>query len=164
VSAARLDPERVSSPTTFEIELPDLRLHARFYRARAIQVETPAMVLLHGRSFPETRPARYLAPYIDTFRKAGLAVLLPTLRGWPPTGGTDDCAGRQVDDVLAVLEWLGKSSGVKSDQLFLVGYSQGAQIALLAAARGAPVQAVSAYAPVSDVASWGEETIVHGIK
>jgi dipeptidyl aminopeptidase/acylaminoacyl peptidase len=53
---------------------------------------------------------------------------------------------------------------VKSDELYLVGYSQGAQIALLAAARGAPVQAVAAYAPVSDVASWGEETIVPGIK
>jgi dipeptidyl aminopeptidase/acylaminoacyl peptidase len=116
VSAAHLAPERGSGPTTIEIESSDIRLHAKFYRARSTQVETPAVILLHGWSFPETRPARYLEPYVDAFRKAGLAVLIPTLRGWAPTGGTDDCAGRQVEDVLAALEWLGKSPSVKAHQ------------------------------------------------
>jgi dipeptidyl aminopeptidase/acylaminoacyl peptidase len=65
---------------------------------------------------------------------------------------------------LQTLEWLGRQPAVDPDKLFLAGFSQGGQIALLAATRGAPVQAVAAFAPVVDPGSWGEQTNIDGIR
>jgi dipeptidyl aminopeptidase/acylaminoacyl peptidase len=98
------------------------------------------------------------------FQAAGYAVLTPTMRGWPPSGGIDDCAGRQVDDALVLLEWLGRQPGIDAARRYLAGFSQGGQVALLAASRGAPVRAVAAFAPVVDPGSWGEQTVVDGIR
>jgi dipeptidyl aminopeptidase/acylaminoacyl peptidase len=90
--------------------------------------------------------------------------VVPTLRGWPPTGGVNDCAGKQVDEVIRALDWLAGEPGLNPRRLYLVGYSQNAQVALLAATRGAQVRAVAAFAPVSDIASWGAKTTYPGIR
>ena len=62
------------------------------------------------------------------------------------------------------LQWLGARQPVDENRLFIAGYSQGGQVALLSAARGAPVRAVVAYAPVTDLRSWGEHTDTPGIR
>jgi hypothetical protein len=36
----------------------------------------------------------------------GYVALALALRGWPPSGGADDCALRQPDDVAAAAAWL----------------------------------------------------------
>ena len=53
---------------------------------------------------------------------------------------------------------------VDPSRRYLVGYSQGGQIALLAAARGAPVRALVTFAPVVDPESWYAETDVQGVQ
>jgi dipeptidyl aminopeptidase/acylaminoacyl peptidase len=80
------------------------------------------------------------------------------MRGWPPSGGQDDCGLRQPDDVMAAAAWLGAQPGVLADRVGLVGFSQGGQVALLAAAREPRVRAVVAYYPVTDVARWKTTT------
>ncbi len=153
-----------ASPTPAAIALADITLIADFYPPPGDSGGVPGVLLLHGWNFPHLTPASAMGRVADAFRKAGYAVLVPNLRGWPPTGGVDDCAGRQVEDVLQALAWLGDRPGVDGGRLYLVGYSQGAQIALLAGARGARVLAIAAFAPVTDVGRWGEGNPYPGIR
>lgn len=124
----------------------------------------PGLLLLHGWDWPGRSPAAGLRDHAREFQGAGYAVLVPNMRGWPPTGGRDDCGGRQVEDSRMALQWLGVRQPVDANRLFIAGYSQGGQVALLSAARGAPVRAVAAYAPVTDLKSWGEQTDTPGIR
>jgi dipeptidyl aminopeptidase/acylaminoacyl peptidase len=76
------------------------------------------------------------------------------MRGWPPSGGADDCGLQQPDDIVRVADWLRAQPGVVADRVAIVGFSQGGQVALLAAARDPRLAAVAAYYPVTDVARW----------
>ena len=145
------------------IELDDIMLISRYYPAHATG-PGPAVLLLHGWGWPDVDPAKYMQLAAKEFQRQGYTVLLPTMRGWPPTGSNDDCAGRQVDDALQALAWLAQQPEVDESRLYLSGYSQGGQIALLAAARNAPVRATAAFAPVVDPGSWGKETNIEGIR
>ena len=124
----------------------------------------PGLLLLHGWDWPDRSPASGLRVFAREFQRAGYAVLVPNMRGWPPTGGRDDCGGQQIEDSLRALQWLGARGSVDPKRLFVAGYSQGGQVALLAAARGAAVRAVTAFAPVTDLQSWAERTDMPGIR
>ncbi len=150
-------------PVQVDIPLPDLTLHADLYPAPG-NPAGPAILLVHGWHWPDERPSTTMAPFAQRFRAAGFNVLVPTLRGWPPSGGLDDCAGRQVDDMLQALDWLRSRPGIDADRVYLAGHSQGGQIALLMTARSAPVRATAAFAPVTHPASWGRQTSVDGIR
>ena len=145
------------------IEAEGLSIHAQLYPANDPGAG-PAVVLLHGWTWPDQDPSRGMAAAASEFQQSGYTVLVPAMRGWPQSGGVDDCGGRQVADTLRMLEWLGRQPGVNADARFLVGYSQGGQVALLAAGLDAPVKAVAAFAPVVDPGSWGEDTDVRGIR
>jgi dipeptidyl aminopeptidase/acylaminoacyl peptidase len=145
------------------IELDDIMLISRYYPANTTSTG-PAVLLLHGWDWPDVDPARYMQLAAKEFQRRGYTVLLPTMRGWPPTGSNDDCAGRQVDDALQALTWLAGQPEVDESRLYLSGFSQGGQVALLAAARNAPVRATAAFAPVVDPESWGKETNIEGIR
>mgnify|MGYP001813234907 FL=1 len=148
---------------TVTIDVDGISLSARLYPALS---STPGagLVLLHGWSWPENDPATGLVVPAREFQRAGFTVLVPSMRGWPPSGGVDDCAGKQVNDVLLALEWLGQQPEVDMGQRYLAGFSQGGQVALLAASHDAPVQGVAAFAPVVDPGSWGQATSVDGIR
>jgi dipeptidyl aminopeptidase/acylaminoacyl peptidase len=159
-------PEAVEQPSPrrlITIELADINLSARFYPA-TLKQPAPAVMLLHGWSWPDNDPAIGLVAVAQKFQRAGYAVLVPTMRGWRPSGGSDDCAGKQVQDAVLALEWLGQQPEVDAGKLFLLGFSQGGQVALLAASHHAPVQAVAAFAPVVDPGSWGQTTSIRGIR
>ncbi|MGB5648430.1 MAG: alpha/beta fold hydrolase [Sedimenticolaceae bacterium] len=128
------------------------------------QATAPGLLLLHGWDWPDRSPASGLRVFARDFQRAGYAVLVPNMRGWPPTGGRDDCGGQQVEDSLRALQWLGARRSVDPKRLFVAGYSQGGQVALLAAGAGAPVRAVTAFAPVTDLQSWAERTDTPGIR
>jgi dipeptidyl aminopeptidase/acylaminoacyl peptidase len=150
-------------PFTVEIEAGDITLACRYFPADGAD-PAAAVLLLHGWNWPDNDPSAGLVSVAEAFQRAGFTALVPSMRGWPPSGGSDDCAGRQVNDVLQSLEWLGRQPAVDPDKLFLAGFSQGGQIALLAATRGAPVRAVAAFSPVVDPGSWGEQTNIDGIR
>src|SRR5690606_10892602 len=50
--------------------------------------------------------------------------------------------------------WMAALPGVDPARVALVGFSQGGQVALLAASRSTAFRAVAAYYPVTDVARW----------
>jgi dipeptidyl aminopeptidase/acylaminoacyl peptidase len=117
-----------------------------------------AIVLIHGWQQAGVNGALVLEPRARTFMDAGYVVLAISMRGWPPSGGRDDCGLRQPDDVTAAVGWLASLPGVDPDRVAVVGFSQGGQVALLTGVRGARARAIVAYFPVTDVALWKETT------
>lgn len=118
----------------------------------------PAIVVLHGWQPAGTNGAAVVEARARQYSEAGYVALALSLRGWPLSGGTDDCGLKQPDDVVRALAWLRALPGVDTHRVALVGFSQGGQVALLAAARDATVRAVVAYFPVTDVARWKTTT------
>lgn len=132
------------------------------YRDPEPNAPAPGLIVLHGWTESENVGAALVAQVAFEFQQRRYATLALSLRGWPATGGEDDCGGRQADDIVVAARWFAARAYV--DRVAVVGHSQGGQVALLAAARGAPVEAVVAYAAPSDVAAWGRQMDHAGIK
>lgn len=118
----------------------------------------PAVLVLHGWQPAGTNGAALVEGRAARYADDGYVALALSMRGWPPSGGADDCGLRQPDDVITAVAWLRALPGVAGDRVGLVGFSQGGQVALLAAARDARIKAVVAYYPVTDVARWKATT------
>lgn len=122
--------------------------------------QMPALLLLHsnpGNAEDLEAPARSLA-------ERGYVALALSMRGFPGSGGKDDCGARQADDAVEALRWLARQPGVDRSRLGILGYGQGAQVALLAAARTGLLRAVVAYYPVTDIVRWGETTAHQAVR
>lgn len=118
----------------------------------------PAIIVLHGWQAAGTNGAAVVEARARRYAEDGYVALALSLRGWPPSGGNDDCGLRQPDDVVAAAEWLRGAAGVQAERVGIVGFSQGGQVALLAAARDRRLRAVVAFFPVTDVAAWKNTT------
>jgi dipeptidyl aminopeptidase/acylaminoacyl peptidase len=116
------------------------------------------IVLIHGWQPAGVNGAQLLEPRARTFMDAGYVVLAISMRGWPPSGGRDDCGLQQPDDAAAAVGWLASQPGVDPNRLAVVGFSQGGQVALLSGVRGARVRAIVSYYAVTDVALWRQTT------
>lgn len=120
--------------------------------------ETPtpagAIIVLHGWQTAGTNGAALVEGRARRFSEDGYVALALSMRGWPPSSGADDCGLRQPDDVALAVAWLRTLPGVDAERVGIVGFSQGGQVALLAAARDQRLRAVVAYFPVTDVARW----------
>jgi dipeptidyl aminopeptidase/acylaminoacyl peptidase len=152
----------VASPTApgrHDVTLPGsgATVGGVLYRPDAAEPR-PAVVVLHGWQPAGTNGAALVEPRARAYAGAGYVALALSLRGWPPSGGVDDCGLRQPDDVARAVEWLRALPGVAADRVAIVGFSQGGQVALLAAANDARLAAVVAYYPVTDVARWKTTT------
>jgi dipeptidyl aminopeptidase/acylaminoacyl peptidase len=128
-----------------------------FYRPATSEAR-PAVILLHGWQAAGTPAAAVVEGRARRLSDEGYVALAVSMRGWPPSGGTDDCGLRQPDDIVAAAAWLRAQPGVIADRVGLVGFSQGGQVALLAAARDARIRSVVAYFPVTDVERWKSTT------
>jgi dipeptidyl aminopeptidase/acylaminoacyl peptidase len=119
----------------------------------------PALIHIHGWSEAGIYAGRYSAIYARAFSAArnvvGLGV---TLRGWPDTGGENDCGLEQVVDISKIVDWLAIQPGIDPNRIGIVGISQGGQVGLLTAAMNTKVKAVVAYAPLTNVTTWHEAT------
>ncbi len=118
----------------------------------------PAIIVIHGHLPYSTSGAATVEPIARRFSELGYISLAMSMRGWPPSGGTDDCGWHQADDVVRVVEWLKGQPNVDPSHIGVTGYSKGGQMALLSAARGADVQAIVAYYPVTDLVWWQANT------
>ncbi len=114
--------------------------------------QMPALLLLHG----NPGSAEDMEPAARNLVERGYVALALSMRGFPGSGGQDDCGARQADDAVAALHWLARQPGVDRSRLGILGYGQGAQVALLAAARTSLLRAVVAYSAVADITRWGE--------
>ncbi|MCW1887027.1 DUF2314 domain-containing protein [Luteolibacter flavescens] len=100
------------------------------------------------------------------FRKAGLAMMYPSLRGGNDNPGSKEGFYGEVDDVLAAINHAAKLPWVDPQRIYLGGHSTGGTLALLVA-EAAPekrLRAVFAFGPVEDPAGYGQEILPYDLK
>jgi dipeptidyl aminopeptidase/acylaminoacyl peptidase len=124
----------------------------------------PAVIVLHGWLEPGENGADMVSIVAWHLAREGYVALALSMRGWPDTGGNDDCGGRQPFDVVQAVQWLSRQPGVNPDRIGLLGFSQGGQVALLAAGLTPKVKAVVAFFPVTNLERWAQTTQTPGIK
>jgi len=98
----------------------------------------------------------------SAFRKAGVIMMFPTLRGGNMDSGAREYFYGEVDDIHAAANHLAKLPYVDPARVYLGGHSTGGTLALLAAETGGRFAAVFAFGPVSavdryppDIFPWG---------
>jgi dienelactone hydrolase len=114
----------------------------------------PAVLLLHDAG----GNAEDLVATAHVLAEQGYMALALSMRGFRGSEGEDDCGARQADDAVEALNWLARQPGVDASRLGVIGFGQGAQVALLAAAYTTLPRAVVAYVPVTDVAGLRQTT------
>ena len=120
----------------------------------------PALLLLHD----NPGSAEDLEGVARNLAERGYVALALSMRGFAGSEGQDDCGARQADDAVEALHWLARQPGVDRSRLGILGFGQGAQVALLAAARSSLAKAVVAYFPVTDVTRWSEGTTYQSVR
>lgn len=97
------------------------------------------------------------------FREAGMALMLPALRGSNGNPGANECMLGEVDDVVAAARWLATRSDVDPDRIWVGGHSTGGTLALLVAeSRPAGIRGVVAFGPIDDVREYGDRCVPGG--
>ncbi len=93
----------------------------------------------------------------SAFRKAGIVLMFPALRGGNDNPGPKESFLGEVDDVLAAADYLGKQAFVDPSRIYLGGHSTGGTLVLLVAECSDRFRAVFSFGPVEDVAGYGPE-------
>lgn len=91
------------------------------------------------------------------FRKAGIVMMFPSLRGGNDNPGTKEGFLGEVDDVLAAADFLAKQPFVDPTRIYLGGHSTGGTLVLLAAECSDRFRAVFSFGPAEDVAGYGPD-------
>jgi Fe-S cluster assembly iron-binding protein IscA/pimeloyl-ACP methyl ester carboxylesterase len=89
------------------------------------------------------------------YRKAGLVMMFPGLRGGNDNPGAKEGFLGEVDDVLAAAAFLQKQPYVDPDRIYLGGHSTGGTLALLTAECADTFRAVFSFGPMDDVLGYG---------
>ncbi len=92
----------------------------------------------------------------SAFRKNGIVMMFPSLRGGNQNPGSKEGFLGEIDDVLAAGEFLKKQSYVDPDRVYLGGHSTGGTVALLAAECSPKFRAVFSFGPVRDIRGYGD--------
>ena len=95
----------------------------------------------------------------SAFRKAGMVMMFPALRGGNSNPGANEYFWGEVDDVIAAVLHLAKLPYVDPAQIYLGGHSTGGTLALLAAGSGLPISGVFAFGPVAEPNSYTPEQL-----
>lgn len=94
------------------------------------------------------------------YRKAGIAMMFPSLRGGNDNPGFCEGFFGEVDDVLAAADFLAKQDFIDPQRIYLGGHSTGGTLALLVAAcADNRFRAVFSFGPTDDVGGYDAEFI-----
>ena len=93
------------------------------------------------------------------FRKAGIVMMFPALRGGNDHSGKREGFYGEVEDVLAATEQLASMPYVDAEQIYLGGHSTGGTMAMLVGEYSARFRAIFALGPVAAVSQYGGEFI-----
>jgi Fe-S cluster assembly iron-binding protein IscA/dienelactone hydrolase len=91
----------------------------------------------------------------SAYRKAGIVMMFPALRGGNDNPGIKEGFLGEVDDVVAAAEFLRKQPYVDPDRVYLGGHSTGGTLVLLTAECSDRFRAVFSFGPVSNVLGYG---------
>ena len=156
--------EIIKEGTRVAIHGDDITLAGILYSPDDPGKSDAAIIVLHGWLEPEENGADMVSIVAWHLAREGYVALALSMRGWPDTGGRDDCGGKQPFDVVRAVEWLSRQPGVNPNRIGLLGFSQGGQVALLAAALTPQIKAVVAFFPVTDLDRWARTTQSPSIK
>ncbi|WP_141211105.1 alpha/beta hydrolase family protein [Enemella dayhoffiae] len=90
------------------------------------------------------------------FRRAGVTMMVPSLRGANGNPGRKEMNLGEVDDVLAAADFLAAQPTIDPKRIYLVGYSTGGGLALLTSESTDRFRAVFCFGPVWDVRDYRE--------
>jgi dipeptidyl aminopeptidase/acylaminoacyl peptidase len=93
----------------------------------------------------------------SAFRKAGIVMMFPSLRGGNDNPGSKEGFLGEVDDVLAAEKYLAKQDYVDPKRIYLGGHSTGGTLVLLVAECSDRFRAVFSFGPADSVAGYGPE-------
>jgi len=93
----------------------------------------------------------------SAFRKSGIIMMFPSLRGGNDNPGFREGFFGEVDDVLAAADYLAAQTYVDPMRIYLGGHSTGGTLALLVAECSPRFRAVFSFGPVYDVGEYGAE-------
>lgn len=93
----------------------------------------------------------------SAFRKAGLVMMFPSLRGGNDNPGSKEGFLGEVDDVLAAADYLAKQEFVDPARIYLGGHSTGGTLVLLVSECSDRFRAVFSFGPVENVAGYPPE-------
>jgi acetyl esterase/lipase len=93
----------------------------------------------------------------SAFRKEGIVMMFPSLRGGNDNPGKKEGFLGEVDDVVAAADFLAKQPHVDPARIYLGGHSTGGTLVLLVAACTDRFRAVFSFGPVDDVSGYGPE-------
>ncbi len=88
------------------------------------------------------------------FRKAGIVMMFPSLRGGNDNPGEKEGFLGEVDDVLAAADFLLKQEFVDPNRIYLGGHSSGGTLVLLVAEYSDRFRAVFSFGPTSKVVGY----------
>lgn len=89
------------------------------------------------------------------FRKAGVVMMFPSLRGGNQNPGHKEGFMGEVDDVLAAADYLGKLPYVDPQRIYLGGHSTGGTLAILSAECSPQFRAVFSFGAAPDIRMYG---------
>lgn len=102
----------------------------------------------------------------SAYRKTGLAMMYPSLRGGNDNPGVKEGFYGEVDDVLAAIDYAAKLPWVDPKRIYLGGHSTGGTLALLVA-EAAPkdrLRAIFSFGPISEIMYYPDEELPFNLK
>jgi acetyl esterase/lipase len=124
----------------------------------------PAIVWITGGDCNSIDPVWKEAPpendqTAGAYRKAGIVMMFPSLRGGNDNPGVKEGFFGEVDDVLAAADFLAKQEYVDPQRIYLGGHSSGGTLVLLAAECSDRFRAVFSFGPIHDVRFYPEDLL-----
>jgi dipeptidyl aminopeptidase/acylaminoacyl peptidase len=132
------------------IEYPsgDLRLRAWTAAPAQRSARMPVVIFMHGGFSFGVEDWEMAAPYRD----AGFIVVAPMVRGENGQAGTYSLFYDEVDDLIAIGDFMSRQPGVDPTRIFVTGHSSGGTLALLAAMASTRFRAVVSFSGSPDQA------------
>jgi dipeptidyl aminopeptidase/acylaminoacyl peptidase len=87
----------------------------------------------------------------SAYRKAGIVMMFPVLRGGNDNPGVKEGYFGEVDDVVAAADYLARQKSVDPQRIYLGGHSTGGTLALLVSECSDRFRAVFSFGPANDV-------------
>lgn len=98
------------------------------------------------------------------YRKPGLVLMLPSLRGGNDNPGQRESFYGEVDDVIAAADYLASLPYVDAKRIYLGGHSTGGTLAMLVAASTSKFRGIFAFGPVASASYYGKNYNYYDLK
>ena len=100
----------------------------------------------------------------SAFRKAGIVMMFPSLRGGNQNPGVQEGFYGEVDDIIAATDYLARQPFVDPKRIYLGGHSTGGTMVLLVAACSDKYRAVFSFGPVDELDGYPDQFLPFNVK